>query len=133
MDDYRDILEQTRPVSTKHRPMPREARAAQFAPFAALTGYDAAVEEEARLTGTRLERSDEQNDALNRTLTALTEIIRDEPAIAVTYFVPDEKKEGGCYTTIHGRLRRVDRLSARLILTDKRTVPLADVLDITQE
>ncbi len=133
MDDYRDILTSPRPISTKHRPMSREARAAQFAPFAALTGYDAAVEEEARLTDSRLERSDEQNDALNRTLAELNDILHDEPAVAVTYFIPDEKKNGGAYTTIHGNLRRIDTLSARLIFTDKRAVPLADILEIVRE
>ncbi len=133
MDDYRDILNHPRPISTKHRPMAREARAAQFAPFAALTGYDAAVNEEARLTDSRLERSDEQNDTLNRVLATLADSIRDKPTIAVTYFIPDEKKTGGCYTTIHGRLRRIDTLSACLIFADKRTVPLADILEIVPE
>ncbi len=132
MDDYRDILDRPRPLS-KHTPMSRQARAAQFAPFAALTGYEAAIKEEARLTDSRIERSDEQNDTLNRTLAALADSISDTPAITVTYFVADDKKDGGSYATVCGNLRRIDSLSAQLIFTDKRTVPLADILEITRE
>ncbi len=132
MDDYRDILDRPRPPS-KHKPMAREARAAQFAPFAALTGYDAAVQEEARLTDRRRERSDEQNDALNRTLAILADNLRAEPPIAVTYFLPDGKKDGGAYTTVHAHLRRIDGANGMLLFRDGGPIPLADVLSIELE
>ena len=132
IDKYRDMLYMDRPVSKSHTPMPLENRAAQFAPFAALTGYDNAVEETARLTTNKVELSEEKKAELDITLSELNSIIASSgPAtVSVTYFVPDKSKAGGDYVTREVELRKIDNIARFLILKDKSTIAIDDVLSL---
>ena len=121
---YDDILHGRRPVSQKHPPMSRADRAAQFSPFAALTGYKAAVKETARLTQGKIELSDEEKESIDRVLQALYANLQDQPPVIVTYFLPDQKKDGGAYVTVTGALKRIDLLERRLIFTDGTLIPI---------
>ena len=105
-------------------------RAAQFAPFAALTGYYAAIDETARLTDEKLELSDEQTEFLNQQIQLLTERTSDTPQAQITYFVPDERKSGGEYVTVTGNVRRVDDYNREIVFTDGLTVKIDDVWNI---
>ncbi|MBQ8135090.1 MAG: hypothetical protein IJ192_11900 [Clostridia bacterium] len=118
MGKYDDIIDLPAHKSTKHPPMSRLNRAAQFAPFAALTGYDAMVQEEARLTDSQTELSEYQLEILNRKLFFIADILTggDIPAVSVTYFRPDETKAGGSYETVTGKVKAVDITASALIL-----------------
>lgn len=120
---YDDLLRLSRPASRKHPPMSRDSRAAQFAPFASLSGYDAVIEETARLTQRRVEPTEEERAAINQRLCFWAEHIRERPAVTLTFFVPDERKEGGAYVTRTGRLHKVDALGQVLIFEDGTAVP----------
>ena len=124
---YDDILHGSRPVSQKHPPMSRADRAAQFSPFAALTGYEAAVKETARLTQGKIELSDEEKESIDHVLQALSAHLPEQPSVIVTYFLPDQKKDGGAYVTVTGALKRIDLLERRLILTDGTLIPIDDI------
>lgn len=124
---YDDILHLNRPVSQSHPPMPRADRAAQFSPFAALTGYEDAVRETARLTQGRLELTDEEKSTIDGVLQALSAHLSDHPSVIVTYFLPDEKKDGGAYVTVTGCLRRIDVLARQFLLLDGTQIPIDDI------
>lgn len=113
--------------------MPAADRAAQFAPFKALSGYEDAVEEERRLTETRMEPDDGELNLLNAKMQVLQDLIGAEPEITVTWFVPDEKKAGGRYRTVTGRVKRIDRYERVLQFTDGVTVPLDGILAMEGE
>lgn len=132
IDKYRDMLYMDRPVSKSHTPMPLENRAAQFAPFAALTGYDDAVEETARLTTNKVELSEEKKAELDITLSELHSIITTTgPApVSVTYFVPDKAKAGGDYVTEEVTIRKIDNIARVLVLKDKSTIAIDDILSL---
>ena len=102
MGKYDDIINLPHHVSQTRPQMSMIDRAAQFSPFAALTGYDAAIKETGRLTDTKLEIGDEERDVLDRKQQYLQKIVADRPEITITYFVPDEKKAGGSYTSLTG-------------------------------
>ena len=124
---YDDILHLSRPFSQSHPPMPRADRAAQFSPFAALTGYEDAVRETARLTQGRLELTDEEKASIDGVLQALSVHLSEHPSVIVTYFLPDEKKDGGAYVTVTGCLRRIDVLARQLLLLDGTQIPIDDI------
>jgi len=105
-------------------------RAAQFSPFAALTGYDAVVKESARLTDRKIELSEDEKTVLDERLHLLTDAFPQRPEASFTYFLPDDRKEGGVYVTVTGRLKRVDELRRVLLLTDGAEIPIDDILDI---
>ena len=107
--------------------MPICDRAAQFSPFAALTGYDAAVSEAARVTENEVELTDEARAELDRVQHLLADIIDTEPSVTVTYFIPDERKQGGRYRTVHSRLTRIDADSHTISLASGETVPMSAV------
>ena len=130
IEKYQDILYMDRPVSKKHKPMPLENRAAQFAPFAALTGYDDAVSETSRLTESRIELSEEKKAELDQALSELNSIISSQPKATITYFVPDEVKTGGEYVTISANVRKIDSVSRTIILMDKSTIAIDDIISI---
>ena len=130
-DNYEDIMYLPHYRSKIRQAMPLRDRAAQFAPFAALTGYDAASSETARLTDRRIEPDDETVRILNERVRQLRERISEKPEATVTFFVPDLRKAGGKYVTVHGRVRRVDEFEGTLVLTDGRKLPLADVIEIS--
>ena len=127
---YDDILDLPRPKS-KHEPMPMSDRAAQFSPFAALTGYGDAIDETARLTDRRIELSEEESAELDYKQQYLATL--DAPTVTVTYFVPDERKSGGAYVTHTGVLKRVDEVESMVVFKDGLRVPLDEVMDIKCE
>lgn len=130
---YDDILHLPHPTSKRRPRMPIVDRAAQFSPFAALTGHKAAIEETARVTDRRIELDEDAKEQLDQTLQLLLERIDEQPEITVTWFSPDKKKAGGQYHTATGKLKRIDTQESRLILTDGTQIPLEDLLRIRIE
>ena len=130
---YDDILHLPHPTSKRHPRMPIVDRAAQFSPFAALTGHRAAIEETARVTDRRIELDEDAKEQLDQTLQLLLERIDEQPEVTVTWFSPDKKKAGGQYHTATGKLKRIDSREGRLILTDGTQIPLEDLLEIRSE
>ena len=130
--EYADIIDRERPVSAKHPPMSRLNRAAQFSPFAALTGYDDLIRESERETDVRAELDESGVEALDRRLVWL--LRQDEPPEAsFTYFVPDGKKAGGAYMTAAGRLIRYDPFSRSIALSGGETLFIDDIRAIESE
>ena len=130
MGDYTDIIHLPHPEPKNHPRMPMEARAAQFAPFAALTGYDAVISETARLTDPQEVLDEEQQQLLNRQFLLLLEHIAEHPTVTITYFVADEKKAGGSYQSVTGHVKRYDDYLQQLIMSDGRQIPLHDIIEI---
>ncbi len=129
-ENYEDIINLPHHISKKHRPMPREARAAQFAPFAALTGYESDVNEAARYTGKRRELGEYETERLNRRINEIRDGIHGNTEVIITYFKPDEKKTGGEYLNIGGRVRKIDDYGRTLTLTSGALIPLDDISEI---
>ena len=129
---YGDIIDHPHFVSPEHPPMAIENRAAQFSPFAALTGYDDLVAEAARYTGERITLDESKKEELDRMLSFL---LRQPapPTVSVTYFLPDEKKAGGAYVTVTGGLERFDPAKKTLRLSGGETIPIEDVIEIEAE
>lgn len=127
---YADIIDLPHHKSPSRPHMSLHDRAAQFSPFAALTGYEAAVEETARLTDTKLEMTEDKKQMLDEKLHLLLDAAEHPPLVRITYFLPDARKAGGAYETLTGRIRGLDPYGNHLVLTDKRTVPLADLWDL---
>lgn len=107
-------------------------RAAQFAPFAALSGHSAALVETARLTERRIELDEDVKAALDLKQQMLMDRIDEHPDVSVTWFQPDGKKDGGRYVTTTGRLKRIDEVERVLVMEDKTTVPLDDIISIDE-
>lgn len=133
INPYNDIINLPHHVSNTRSQMSMLDRAAQFSPFAALTGYDSAIKETGRLTDEKLELDEDTRAALDRKQAYLLEMISNQPEISITYFLPDEKKTGGAYVTATGNFKRVDDYERMLILTDGRKIPMADIADIECE
>lgn len=131
-DSYEDIINLPHHVSATRRPMPMEARSAQFAPFAALSGHDEAIDETARLTDGFVELSQDEREKLDRRLAQA--LMRGGAYVAVTYFVPDARKAGGAYVRSEGWIKRIDRAEEYLLLADGRKIPLSAIaaINITQ-
>lgn len=126
---YADIIDRPHHVSVKRPQMDRLSRAAQFSPFAALTGYDDLIRESERDVGSRIELDEDRKAQLNDRLARLL-AERPVPEAAFTYFVPDEKKEGGEYVSAAGQIARFDQQSRSIILADGRTIPMQEVIAI---
>ena len=129
---YDDIIDMPHHVSERHPQMSMYNRAAQFAPFAALTGHDAAITEAARLTDAELELSESDAEVLNRKL-AYLQSLDEKPTISVTYFVPDDKKEGGSYHTATGIVKSVEPDKGVLQFEDGTGIPVIRIKDIDGE
>lgn len=129
---YDDIINLSRPYSKRKR-MANIDRAAQFAPFAALTGYGDAVKETARLTDKKTELSENDKAIINEKLTIIQERIKERPSVRVTYFRPDIKKEGGAYVSIEGNVRKINAYDKTLTFTSGETVNIYDILSIELE
>ena len=127
---YEDIIHLPHPTSKNHPRMSIQERAAQFSPFAALTGHAAAIAETARLTDRKIELDEDTRAELDRRQAILLEHIDQQPEITVTWFAPDEKKDGGAYVTTTGRLKKIDQVERILILMDGTRIPLEDVADL---
>ena len=120
--------------ASKTRPrMPMSDRAAQFAPFAALTGYDSAIKETGRLTDERIELDEEALTALNMRYQLLLDAIDEEPEVEITYFKPDERKAGGEYVSAIGAVKKVDDFEHLITMQDGTKIPMDDVLSIDGE
>lgn len=130
---YADIINLPHHVSKKRPQMNRIDRAASFAPFAALTGYDDAVKETARLTDAKLELDANTKEILNEKLQIVLEMNSDELPVSIIYFVPDKKKAGGAYVVKTGIIKRYDEYERQIIFTDKSSVSLDDVIEIDCE
>ncbi|MBR4696142.1 MAG: hypothetical protein IKO94_08680 [Selenomonadaceae bacterium] len=124
---YADIIDLPHHVSKRHPQMPMEKRAAQFSPFAAMVGHDAAIRETARLTEERLELSEDEKAVIDGKLQMIKAHIKEQPEVTVTYFHPDKKKSGGAYVTVTGSAKKVDNVSKLLLLQDGRTIPIKDI------
>ena len=127
MSEYDDIIDLPRPKS-RHEPMPMSDRAAQFSPFATLTGYGDAIDETARLTDVRIELSEEERAELDYKQQYLSTL--DAPTVSVTYFVPDERKSGGAYVTHTGVLKRIDEVERAMVFEDGTRVEMDEVVGI---
>ena len=130
---YDDIIRLRHHVSQNHLQMSMHDRAAQFAPFAALTGCEAAVGETARLTAERRELSSQEAEELNRRLTELAARLPDHPEATVEYFVPDDRKSGGAYVTVTGRVRNISVLERLLVMENGTEIPMEDIVSMTGE
>lgn len=133
MNKYDDIIKLPHHVSKRHPQMSIMARSAQFAPFAALSGYDEAVKETARLTDKRLEIDDGLKSILNNKLQYILENININPEIIFTYFVYDKKKTGGKYIEKIGIVKKIDLIEKYILLTDKSKIPIEEIIDINGE
>lgn len=130
---YDDIIDLPRPVSPRRAKMPLLGRAAQFAPFAALSGYDGAVQETTRLTDRCIELDEENLALLDQQLTRLMSAIAEHPEVTFTCFEPDEKKAGGAYRSVTGRVRRIDETGREIILTDGRRIPMDRIYGLSTD
>lgn len=129
-DRYLDIIHLSRPVSIKHPKMSVADRAAQFSPFAALTGFDGEIRETARLTGCRIEPDEQERTLLDARMQLLQEHINESPPVRVTYFVPDASKSGGTYVIAEGILKKLQPYEGFLLLSTDEKIPLADILTL---
>lgn len=127
---YDDIIDLPHPISKKHPQMPVRDRAAQFAPFAALTGHKEAISETERLTDQKKILDENRNMLNNERLQEILLHIKEQPKIRVTYFKSDERKEGGAYLTLIMNLKRIDDYNRRLIFSDHSWIPLDDIYEI---
>lgn len=127
---YGDIINLPHHVSPTRPRMSMADRAAQFSPFAALSGYGDAVKETARLTGQRIELDESAKAALDEKLRLLAEVIEDRPEAAITYFLPDRKKAGGEYVTTTGQVKKVDAVAQELVMANGRIIPIADIIEV---
>ena len=139
-DVYPDIIDHPHWQSPTRTPMPLYDRAAQFSSFNALSGYSDMIAEEQRLTDQKIELSESDIDTLNQKLQLLHDRLRDgeKPLVTVTYFVPDERKDGGKYETMTGALKKIDAASGTLVLTQTerpgrqhKVINIRDILDIS--
>mgnify|MGYP001635132810 FL=1 len=130
---YEDIINLPHHVSKTRPQMSMLDRAAQFSPFAALTGYDDAIKETGRLTDEKIEMDEDRKAALDMKQAYLIEMIDEQPEISITYFLPDTKKSGGAYVTVTGNLKRFDEYERLLILTDGKKIPMDDIADIESD
>lgn len=131
MNKYDDIIDLPHHVSKTRKPMSLYNRAAQFAPFAALTGYDDAIEETARLTETKVELSDELKNDLNQKINFIKNNIKVHPEITIKYFVRDNKKSGGIYKSLTSIIKKVDDFNKCFIFADNTNVYFDDIISIT--
>ncbi len=127
---YDEIINLPHHVSKTRPQMPLSDRAAQFAPFAALTGYDSAIKETGRLTDERIELGEEALTALNRKYQLLIDTLDDAPEVTIIYFQPDERKAGGQYVSATGTVKKVDTFGRRILLQDGTRIPLDSVYDL---
>ena len=130
MDKYDDIINLPHYEPKYHPRMSKYKRSAQFAPFAALVGYDEQVKECSRLTDERLEIDDELKEKINYKLNKINELIKNNPVVEITYFIPDVKKDGGKYITEKGNVKRIDYINRFIKFTDNKKIILDDVIDI---
>lgn len=124
---YDKIINLPHHVSSTRPHMSMIDRAAQFSPFAALTGYDAAVKETARLTEQKIELDEYEKAALDQRILLLQEHLKELPEVTITHFVPDEHKDGGKYVSITEAVKKIDTYEKQIVLVDKSKIPIGQV------
>ena len=127
VNNYDDIINLPHHVSETRPRMSQRDRAAQFSPFAALTGYDSEIKETARLTDEKLELDDYAISRIDSCLQILIDNAQERPTISITFFKADERKSGGAYVTVRGDFRRIDESNHTVVLTDGTTIPIGDI------
>ena len=128
-----DIINLPRHTSTSRPRMSTYDRAAQFSPFAALTGYDAAITETARLTDKRVELDEYSKADLNERLCIINDLMDEQPKVSITYFQPDNKKYGGAYITVTGCMKKIDEYQQKVVMQDDTKIPIDDIFEIESE
>lgn len=132
-DNYEDIINLPHHTSKIHPRMSIESRSAQFAPFSALTGYSDAIKEKTRLTSKRIEIDEEDKININNKLQIILENIKTKPLVTITYFIYDNKKDGGEYITVTNNIKKVNIIEKYIILLDKTKIPIDEIIDITSD
>ncbi len=132
-DHFDDIINLPHPDPKHHQRMPMLERAAQFLPFAALTGYDDSVREEARLTDKQVAIGEDAAEELDRRMALLREHLPEMPLVTITYFVPDSRKDGGRYLSATGRIKKMDDYGQTILLENNPPIAIQHVLDIESE
>ena len=131
--NYDDIINLEHHISKKHPQMSLYARSAQFAPFAALTGYEDAVRGTSRETSKQIDIDDEIKAILDGKIQMLSELIKKKPEVSITYFIHDLKKDGGAYITVDGIIKKIDAYNQNIVLIDKTEIPINDIIDISSK
>lgn len=131
--NYDDIINHKHYQSSTRTRMSLHDRAAQFAPFAALTGYDDLVVEEARITDGKIDLEESELEMLDHAHRILKEHISEKPKVTITYFISDEKKQGGKYVTIQGELKKLDEYNHAYVFTDGTVIPISDINKIKSD
>lgn len=129
MKNYDDIINLSRPIS-KHPRMSLYQRSAQFAPFAALTGYEGQVKETARLTDRRIELDEEMKLILDLKIQVIKEMLSDNPEVEITYFIPDTRKDGGRYETIINNVKKIDSYNEHIIMQNNLKIEIKEIINI---
>ena len=132
-EKYKNIIGMAHHVSPTRPRMSRLDRAAQFAPFSALVGYEDAIDETARLTDRKLILTQEQIDRIDRKIQYLLEQQKNEPTAVVIYFVPDQRKNGGAYRRAVGKVKHIDPIEKLIVMQDGKKIPMCDIYQIETE
>lgn len=132
-NSYDDIINLPHHVSASRPQMPLRDRAAQFAPFSALSGFGAAIAETGRLTDKRIELDEYEKAVVNDQLNVILERIKDRPVVTLTFFRPDEKKAGGAYVTVTEAVKKIDEYERLVVMADGRKIPIDDIVEIDIE
>ncbi len=127
---YDDIIHLPHPVSQGRSRMTNADRAAQFSPFAALTGFDGVIAETARLTESGMELDDMEKERLNHTLREIQQRIHTQPEVSLTWFRCDQRKAGGAYLCVTGHVKKLDVYSNTILLTDGRAIPIQEITEL---
>ena len=130
---YEDIVNLPPHISKKHPQPSMMDRAARFAPFAAITGYEEMVLEEARVTEERMDLDEETLSMLNEKLNMIQEFLDEEPEVTITYFEPDKRKAGGAYVSVTGVVKRIDEYEHLVIMTDGRKIRIDDIFGLESD
>ena len=130
---YEDIVNLPPHISKKHPQPTMMDRAARVAPFAAITGYEEMVLEEARVTEERIDLDEGALSLLNEKLNMIQEFLDEEPEIKITYFEPDKKKTGGAYVSITGVVKRIDEYEHLVIMTDGKKIRIDDIFGLESD
>ena len=127
---YADIINMPHHTSPNRPRMPEGDRAAQFSPFAALTGYDSTVAEAGRLTDKKLDISEDAKTVLNEKMQMMLDRLDDKPIVTITYFVPDSRKDGGAYVSATGVVKEISAIARAIVFDDKTSIPIDQICEI---
>lgn len=130
MNEYDDIINMPHHVSKKHPQMSVLARAAQFGAFAALSGYEEAIDETGRLTEDMINISEDEAYMIDRALDEIQKHIDEKPEADISYFMPDSRKSGGSYKSIRGNIKKIDMTDKKILLTDETQIDIARISSI---